>query len=335
MDATLLQRLDDIVTSHAVFRHVTHVNPDADGLGSALAMSRHLRALGKDSEVVIPSPLPRRLAFLASEGEVRVLSGGAPVLPADAVTMLYDISTLDRLGALAESVRRSSAPVVVFDHHDGTIEFECLALVEETAGATAQVIFDVLDARRVPITADIALPLYVAIVSDTGSFNYGKTTPHTHRVAARLLEAGLDPLAIHGRLEGGRTLVAVRTGAAVLSTLEVDAVDPRIAHATMTAAQFAAGGADALEMLDLVNHTIAIEGVQAGALFIENAAGSLRLSLRSRGGTSIVGTARHFGGGGHENAAGATLLKPLAAGRAEALARLRADIAAQHGPPHR
>ena len=106
LDANALSQLAALIASRSTFRHVTHVNPDADGFGSALAMSRHLRRLGKDSQVVITGKLPRRLEWLVRDDEVRVFDD-ASTLPADAVFFLYDFSALRRLGAL-ESVSRSS-----------------------------------------------------------------------------------------------------------------------------------------------------------------------------------------------------------------------------------
>lgn len=330
MDRQALEKLDDIVARHDSFIHVTHVNPDADGLGSALAMHRWLRSKGKRSEVVVPSPVPRKIAFLVQPGEVRVVAD-ASTLPSDAVYVMYDVANVSRLGGVAAAVRASKRPLVVFDHHDGAMEVEAVAIVEEGAGATAQVVFDVLARWGAEITIDLAIPLYVAIVADTGSFNYGKTTPHTHDVAARLLRAGVDPLAIHGQLEGNRTLEAVRAGGEVLETLTVDPADARLAHATMTVAQYCGGGSDALEMLDLVNHTIALSGVLAGVLFIAAEPRLTRLSLRSKGDTSVVEVARAFGGGGHRNAAGATIQEPLEAVRDAVLSELRASLARQHG----
>lgn len=331
MDKELTNGLRELVERRSCFVHLTHVNPDADGIGSALAMHRWLRSRGLRSEFLVPAPLPRRISFLAREGEIRVADGPLPSLPADAVACIYDVATLSRLGSLEPLARRAQPPVVVFDHHDAVLDFAALALVDVSAGSTSQVVFDVLDAWGEAIPHDIAVPLYVAMVSDTGSFNYGKTSPHTHRVAARLLEAGVDPLEMHGLLEGRKTLEAIRTGGDVLRSLTIDAADPRLAHATMSAERYADGGADALEMLDLVNMTIALDGVRAGVLFIEATPDVTRLSLRSKGSTSIVEVARHFGGGGHSNAAGATVPRPLREVRDEVLALLRRRLVAQHG----
>jgi phosphoesterase RecJ-like protein len=333
LDPARLAELDRLVDAHDAFVHVTHVNPDADGLGSALAVSRWLTRSGKDSRVALPAPLPQRLAFLVRPGEVEVVSDPGAQLPADPCWMLYDVASLERLGSLGPAVRDGRGPVVVLDHHDADAELAATCFVEPEAGATAQVVFDLLVGRGVTIDLDLALPLYVGLVADTGSFNYGKTTPHTHEVAASLLRAGVDPLWVHGELEGRRPLDAVRVAGKVMAELAVDPRDPRLAHATVGHELFRSVGADALESVDLVNHTVALDGVRAGVLLVEAEPAATRLSFRSKGATSIVEVARSFGGGGHRNAAGATVPGRADAVREEVLGRLREALAAQHGPP--
>jgi phosphoesterase RecJ-like protein len=333
VDSKTLSKLRDVIDRHEVFVQVTHVNPDGDGLGSAMAMSRWLRSQGKEARVVLPSAPSKRLAFLASPGELDVLDGAPPRLPAGTVFMLHDVSTLRRLGIMEPIVRKSTEPIVVFDHHDGAIELDGLAVVDADAGATAQVVYDVLTAWNAPMALDIALPLYVGLLADTGSFNYGKTSPHTHEVAARLLAAGVDPLWVHGQLEGRKSAEGMRIAGEVLRHLRVDDEDPRIAWLMLPMDLWKREGDSILEAVDLVNQTIAVDGVEAGALLIHAERGRTRLSMRSKGKTSVLETAKAFGGGGHVNAAGASIDEEPDALLPKLLARLRADLRAQLGPP--
>jgi len=333
VDDDKLKQLDALIERHDEFIHVTHVNPDADGIGSALAMSRYLTSLGKRSRVVIPSPLPRRLAFFTRPGEIQsVIAPDIPHFSPDAVVALYDISNLGRLGTLEAPLRASRAPKVVFDHHDGDADLDGLAFIDEGAGATGQVIFEVLEARHVHISVDLALPLYVALVADTGSFNYGKTSPRTHVIAAALLEAGVRPLEVHGMLEGTRSLAAVRALGEVVAGIQVDGEDSRIAHATLRHELLSTGGSEPLDAGDLVNYTIALDGVLAGVLFVQVEPRVTRLSFRSKAGVSVVETARALGGGGHMNAAGATVTAPLEEVRTRVLTHLRKSLGEQVGP---
>ena len=239
---------------------------------------------------------------------------------------------LRRLGPLESAVAEARRTRVLFDHHDGHIDFECLSFFDEGAGATAQIIADVFEAWHVTLDLDLALPLYAGLIADTGSFNYGKTTPHTHHVAARLLEAGVQPLEVHGLVEGSNDLEALRLAAQAMTTLAKDPLDPRVAHVTLALELWQAAGDDILDTIDLVNQTIGIEGVRAGALLIHSGPDTTRLSFRSKGSTSIVEVAKSFGGGGHRNAAGATVSGTPDSLRATVLDRLRAAVVAQHGP---
>jgi len=333
VDNETLAKLREIIDGHDSFVQVTHVNPDGDGLGSALAMSRWLRSQGKDARVVLPNAPSKRLAFLAEPGELDILDGATPRIEPRTVFMLHDISTLRRLGVMEPVVQRSTETIVVFDHHDGAIELEGLAVVEAEAGATTQVVYDVLAAWNVQMDRSLALPLYVGLIADTGSFNYGKTSPHTHEVAARLLEAGIDPLWVHGQLEGRKSAEGMRLAGEVLRGLVIDDVDPRIAWLMLPLDAWQRGGDATIEAIDLVNQTIAIDGVQAGALLIHATRGRTRLSMRSKGTTSILETAQAFGGGGHVNAAGAGIDEEPETLLPKLLTRLREDLVAQLGPP--
>jgi phosphoesterase RecJ-like protein len=283
--------------------------------------------------VVVPSPVPHRLRFLAGDGEIEVVDvANGFAVPDGAVVMLYDVSTPTRLGALEAPVRANRQPMVVFDHHDAAIEFDALALVDVTAGATAEIVFRLLEARNAPLAPEVAFPLYVALVADTGSFNYGKTTAFSHRMAARLLEAGVSPPAVHSDIEGHRTLAAVRAAGAAVAGIHVDRLDPRIAHATLSLETWLATAPEHVESGDIVNHTLAVEGVLAGVLLLAVAPRTTRVSMRSRGAASVLEVAEAFGGGGHRNAAGATVAGSPDEVRENVLSKLRAELARQLGP---
>lgn len=327
------QPLRELIDAHEEFLHVTHVNPDADGVGSALAMHRWLERLGKRSRVVLPSAFSTSLGWMHEPGELEV---GDPERlspwPAEAVTIVYDVSSLGRFAGLEPALRAARGPMVVIDHHDAETDVEGLVYIDETAGSTSQLVQLLLEAWGVELDLELALPLYVAMVADTGSFNYGKTSPETHRAAARLLEAGVDPLDVHGRLEGNHTLESLTAAGRAVARIERDPADPRIACLVLDEGLIASAGEEGFEALDLVNRTIAIRGVLAGVLLKPHEGGESRLSLRSKGSVSVVETARAFGGGGHRNAAGAALQVPPAEARELVLARLREELARQLGP---
>ncbi len=327
-------RLRELIDGHESFLHITHVNPDADGVGSALAMHRWLKRQGKRSRVIVPSEFPAGLSFMHEEGEVEL--GDPEELspwPEDAVTIVYDVSSLRRFAGLETALRAAKGPMLCIDHHAAETDFDCDSLIDQSAGATGQMVQLVLEQLGVELDLELAMPLYVAIVADTGSFNYGKTTPATHLCAARLLEAGVDPLDVHGHLEGNHPYEALRAAGEAVARIELDPQDPRIACLILDEDLRASAGPEGLEGLDLVNRTIAIRGVLAGVLIKQHGETESRLSFRSKGRVSVVEAARAFGGGGHPNAAGAAQDRPPEAIKAEVLAKLREELDRQLGPP--
>jgi phosphoesterase RecJ-like protein len=328
-----LDALRELFQTHDRVLHVTHLNPDPDGIGSALAMHRWLCSQGKASRIALPSPAPKHLGFLSEEGELEVPDATALAewLPG-ALVMVYDVSSLGRLGGLASLLAECTNKMVLFDHHDGDADFDCLAFVDPDAGATAQVIHEIFDGLGVAPSLELALPLYCGLIADTGSFNYGKTSPRTHEIAAAMLAAGVDPLAVHGELEGSNEIGALQLHGRALSSLRFDDLDRRIAYLVLDAQTLGQDGRQHLDAIPLVNSTIALRGVEAGLLLLEQEDGSTRISFRSKGSTSIVETARSFGGGGHRNAAGAGHEAAPAAALPQVLERLRADLAQQLGP---
>ncbi|MEM7246060.1 MAG: bifunctional oligoribonuclease/PAP phosphatase NrnA [Acidobacteriota bacterium] len=324
-------RLVDEATSIV---HLTHVNPDADGTGSALAMHRWLVGRGRPSRVLLTEAPTRALSFLHEEGELEV--GDGSELDESTLVIVYDVSNPARLGCFQEAVTAHRGKAVLFDHHDASgTDDSWLCFVDEGAGATSQVVYELFESLGVEVDERLAVPLYVALIADTGSFNYGKTTPRTHEIAGHLLAAGVDPLAIHGLMEGRHPLEGLRVAGEVLGKMEQDAEDSRIAFAQLSASQVARAGRGGLDSLHLVNYTIAIDGVVAGVLMSEVSEDLTRLSFRSKGDVSVVETARELGGGGHRNAAGASFPGTPDQARGPVLSTLRRHIQSQLGSPEK
>jgi phosphoesterase RecJ-like protein len=177
----------------------------------------------------------------------------------------------------------------------------------------------------------MATQLFVAVVTDTGSFRYPGVSPRTFSICARLLKAGADPVSVARKLFDSHTLGRLRLQAAVLQTLEVDP-SGRLAVLTLTEAALAASGGAPEETDGLINLPLGVKGIQAAVFFKEAENGHWRVSLRSKGDIDVGRVARAFGGGGHKNAAGCTLEGPLARAREMILERIGPDVAAHAGP---
>lgn len=298
-----------------------HASPDGDTLGASLGLAQALRTLGKVVDVVCPDPIPAGYRFLPGADEV--LSWDRVTPPYDALVML-DCGGPDRVQAPVPltSLARS---IVNVDHHGTNPRYGDVVWVEPTAAAVGEMVVGIIDALGVALTAAMALPIYTALVTDTGGFRHATTRAHTHRLAARLLEVGVDPGGVSEALFEQLTLPTVKLLARGLESLTVDRELP-VSWIVLTEADFSRTGTDPslLDATGLISFARSLAGVQVGVLMRPQGRGNVRVGLRSKGAVDVAEVARGFGGGGHERAAGCT----LAGEPGECQARLRTALAA-------
>jgi bifunctional oligoribonuclease and PAP phosphatase NrnA len=283
----------------------THVNPDGDGLGSEAGLAHLLRARGLDVVVTNPTPTPPRFKFLFDElpGVDRTQEAVKEIRRADLVVVL-DIADTGRLGMLAEPVRERGIPVGCIDHHvsPGSLP-DGPRYVDAAAAATGELVYELAIGNGWPVTRQAARGLYVAILTDTGGFRFSNTRPRTLRIAAELLETGLDPesiyLDVYARAPEGRP----RLFAEALQTLVVEP-DVGLAWVTVPAGAIERLGVSSDDLDGVVEFPRSIEGVRMALLFREVSQGRVKVSLRSVGDVDVAAFARQFGGGGHTKAAG-------------------------------
>lgn len=281
-----------------------HVNPDGDTLGSALALALALRAAGKQAEVVCADPVPRPYRFLPGSDTLR------HTVPAGAYDLgvILDCDGPKRLGSVLPAFRQVPFLIEV-DHHPGTERFGQLVVVDTTAAATAEPLFTLLKLGGFALTAAIATCLYVAILTDTGSFRFANTTGRALRLAAELVACGAHPGEIAEQVYASRSFASVALlGRALASLQRSDA--GALAWAHLTPRDFTETGSGDADTEGIVHHLRDIEGVRVAALF-RQIDGKVRVSLRSREPVNVAAVARVFGGGGHRLAAGCTLAAPL------------------------
>ncbi len=283
---------------------VTHENPDGDALGSLVAMQGVLRALGKDSVMFIAPeefPLPYEYAFFEFEG----LVSDVPADVAQHTIVFLDCGNFDR-----NAVEVGDAPVLNLDHHHDNTRFGTINHVVPEASCTAEIVWDLMRALDVPLTAQIADALYVGLVTDTGRFMYENTGPAAHVMAADLIEAGVDVHDIYRRLYEGvpEPKLALLTRALA----RVQRFDGgRLTFARLTREDFAETGAKESFTEGIIDHLRSVEGTKVAVLVRELTDpakhGRSKVSLRSADGTVDVSViARAAGGGGHRQAAGFT-----------------------------
>jgi phosphoesterase RecJ-like protein len=305
----------------------THVNADGDGLGSEVAMVHLLRALGARVSITNPTPVPPRFAFLFAgiAGVDCSLHAVKELRRADLIVVL-DIADLSRLGALGDTVRERGVPVACIDHHvsPGTLPAGP-RVVDATAAATGELIFLLARELGWVVIPAAAHALYVALVTDTGGFRFSNTRPRTLRVAADLLELGVDPEQVYLDVYAGAPEGRPRLLAEVLQTLVVED-DIGLAWVTVPPGALERQGVDSDDLDGVVEHARSIRGIRLALLFREMSGHRVKVSLRSVGDVNVATLARQFGGGGHAKASGVAIHGTLADVQATVLEASRAFL---------
>ncbi len=279
-----------------------HVGPDGDALGSMLGLAEAARAAGKVVSASFGSPfeISPNLAFLPTDLLVR-----PEEFPEEPELMVVlDAGAPDRLGELAPNAGRAET-LIVIDHHITNEGFGDISVVDGSAAATAELVFDLLQILDWPLTPVVATCLHTALVTDTGRFTYSATSPKTFRIAAELVEAGANPPEIGRHLYEEAPFGYLKAAGAALSRARLDAVRGVVSTfiTDEDLNQAGIGWGDIDNLIDILR--LAVEA-DVAALAKVHTDGTVKVSLRSRGGTDVGALAASFGGGGHRLAAGFT-----------------------------
>lgn len=293
------QHLHELVTTRERFLVISHVRPDGDAYGSTLGLALALRALGKDVKAVNADGLAVPFRFLPGSETLAATPEAAP--EPDCVILAVDCADYKRLGAVFEAWNRR--PDVNIDHHVSNPGYAALNIVEPTLPATAQVLYEIIEALGWPLDTDVAANLYVGLMTDTGSFRYRQTTARSFAVATRLVEAGADPVALSQSCYQSYRPARLLVLREVLNSLHF-AEDGRIGWFYITPETYARSGGTPDETEGLLEYVQAVQAIEAAFVLEEMPGGLTRASLRSRGTVDVNLVCAEFGGGGHKLAAG-------------------------------
>lgn len=287
------EELIQFLLSEKKFLLATHINPEGDALGSALALSMALESLGKETVVYDRDHVPESYRFLP--GHER-FTNSLPSQGIGAPLILLDCNEPERAGL--DNVAVSFAAVI--DHHETEKDFGNIRWIEPRAAATGLMVFHLIRSLGVPITKDMAANLYTALAIDTGTFRYSNVTSDTLRAAAELVDAGADPAAVAVGLyetwSGGRFRLLIE----VLNTLEIA---DKTAMIVARKGAFAKTGTSGEDTENFGNFPRMMRDIEVSAFFRETDDG-WKVSLRSKGSFNVARIAARFNGGGHRNAAG-------------------------------
>lgn len=308
------------VESHSSIALISHIMPDGDTIGSALALSMHLRAVGKETALFCEQPVPVAYRFLSQWESFRRPDSWNAEKERYPLVIAIDCSDLERMGA-CRPIYDGAEVTVNIDHHISNQRYAQVNLVDDTAAAAGEMIFSLIRDAGGSVTRSMAEALYAAISTDTGNFSYSNTTSDTHHIAAELLDRGIDVYTLNNILFRTHSLGRTRLLAMVLDTLEMYR-EGTVAILTATDEMMRVSGADESETEGMINFAREIDTVEAAVLFRVRADGTVKVSFRSKEYVDVSALAQSFGGGGHKRAAGCTVKGSLEEANKQVLQRL-------------
>ncbi len=285
------------------FLITSHINPEGDSIGSEIAMAYLLKKLGKESVILNDSPVPNLLRFM--KGTEYVLKEIPRNFNYQAVIIL-DCPDLTRIGKANEYIKKGSV-IINIDHHISNINFGKFNWVEPEFSSAGEMVYDLFKAFKVKIGLDEAVALYVAIMTDTGSFRYSNTSSKTHRIAAELIDMGIEPYEVHAKIYETSSIQDTNLLGEALQTMKLTD-DGKIAWLWVTKEMLKKTKASLEGTEGIINFARSIGGVDIAVLFRETGTEDrVKVSFRSKGRVDVNKLASVFGGGGHPTASGCTV----------------------------
>ncbi len=310
---TDLKKVCDYLIQNDDYLILMHGSPDGDAVGSAYALCRALRALGKKADCACCDPIPSRYGYML-EGVENI--GHSPLH-----VITVDVADPKLLGGLRQDYEDKIE--LVIDHHASNVEYAELSLVKPDAAAACEVIYHVICALGVAIDKKIAECLFTGISTDTGCFKFSNTTAETHRIAASLIERGIDAGEINRIMFDTKSYARIELEKKVLENMEL--LDGgKIAVIVVTAEMQASVTQDELEGINALGRQI--EGVVAGVTIREKEPNRYKASVRTHHPVDASVICKKLGGGGHIRAAGCELKMPYDQAKATIVAAVREEL---------
>lgn len=292
----------------------THENPDGDGIGSIVALQKYLQEINKDYKILMNSQLPDEFQFLdpLNKFEIYNEQDHYDWLSNVDLAILLDIGNYNRTGLMWEAIKQNGTIVANIDHHpypDGhpfTINIS-----DVNASATGELIYDYFnEIDPTFLTKEVYEAIYIAIMTDTGSFSYNNTNVKCHEIAANSISMGVDTAKLHQLIYGSSSRSRIKLLAAVADNIQY-AYNGKLAWFVIDQGIMNKTGAIKDDVEGFTDFARSIKGVEVSLMIFENSTDSCRINFRSKGFYSINKVAQFFGGGGHSFAAGAKVIGAL------------------------
>ena len=298
--------LKQIIQENNSFLLTTHVNPDADALGSEMAFYFLLKKLGKDVHIVNTSRTPYYLEFMDEQNIIQYFEEEQykDIFTQVDVLIALDFNRGQRMVRMEQLFRKSNKLKICIDHHEDPESFTDHLFSETSFAATGQIIYNFIkETSIVEIDLSIADQLYAAIMTDTGSFRFDRTTSDIHLIAADLLKIGVNPNDVYTKIYNTSRIGKIKLLGDAIQSLTLQGEKDEIAVMVISKEAMQKSGADEADTDGFVNLCLTIDTVQVALKFLELNEG-FKVSLRSKGEISVQKIAAEFGGGGHRNASG-------------------------------
>ena len=292
----MLSQVVELIENKQRFGITTHIKPDGDGVGSSLGLCWLLRSLGKSAEVIVHGEIP--LAYRSLPGAEEIRNVEKVDGEYDAVFVI-ECSDLERPGIAG----LEDEFTVNIDHHATSEHFGTINWIDSTASAVGEMIYNLCKAIGGRVTKEIAECVYMALVTDTGSFHFSNTTERTLKVASELIKAGVKPASISEAVYNNYPWSRIELMRQVLDTVRRDD-SGKVAYLRQTLKMREQAGAVDGDNNGFVNIPLAAREILAAVYMREVGGNKYRVSLRSKGDINVAKVAERFGGGGHRNAAG-------------------------------
>tara|TARA_R110002012_G_scaffold11112_3_gene49869 strand:- start:4294 stop:5319 length:1026 start_codon:yes stop_codon:yes gene_type:complete len=312
MNKDTTEAVQKLLTSPKKVVIVGHKNPDGDAVGSCLGLSFFLKSSGHNTTVVMPNDFPDFLKWLPGCENIiiyekEVQKTGAIFDNADLIFTL-DFNSLDRVGGELQAVlENATAKFVMIDHHQQPADYAVATYSDVKMSSTSEMVYHFMDAlgQADKLSKEIAVNLYTGIMTDTGSFRFSSTSPTTHRVAAKLIEAGAESAIINQNVYDTNSPERMKLLGVALNNLVI-LPELHTAYITLTQKELDDHNFKKGDTEGFVNYALSVKGVVFAVIFIENKQESIvKISFRSKGNFSVNDFARnYYSGGGHINAAG-------------------------------
>lgn len=285
----------------------THVYPDADGIGSQIALCLALRALGKNAICANEEPLLERYKYLDKQDVVISIDDFNDFYKDTEIDLfiIADTNALYRIGEKAQDLAAKAKDILFVDHHPckpDVMENHC---IDTSRAATGELAGELIKALGVQLTYEMALPLYTAILIDTSSFRYPTVSGNTHRLLGSLMDTGVTPPHAYNMIYGTKKLTYMRLLGKVLSSVE-NTKDEKVAWLVLKENQLDKFNVDSEDTHAFINHLLILDNIKVALMFKEMGS-MIKVSLRSTGNVDVGVMAKELGGGGHDHSA-ATLI---------------------------